>query len=58
MVGRVVEIGARTRTIPPALRRALLHRDHGCREGRRYRTLIVTVVVALTPPPLPVMVTM
>jgi 5-methylcytosine-specific restriction endonuclease McrA len=29
--GRVVEIGARTRTIPPALRRALLHRDHGCR---------------------------
>ncbi len=29
--GRVVEIGARTRTIPPALRRALLHRDRGCR---------------------------
>ncbi len=29
--GRVVEIGARTRTIPPALRRALQHRDHGCR---------------------------
>src|SRR5204863_1514130 len=29
--GRVMEIGARTRTIPPALRRALLHRDHGCR---------------------------
>jgi 5-methylcytosine-specific restriction endonuclease McrA len=29
--GRIVEIGARTRTIPPALRRALLHRDHGCR---------------------------
>ena len=29
--GRLVEIGARTRTIPPALRRALLHRDHGCR---------------------------
>jgi 5-methylcytosine-specific restriction endonuclease McrA len=29
--GRVVEIGARTRTIPPALRRALLHRDPGCR---------------------------
>jgi 5-methylcytosine-specific restriction endonuclease McrA len=29
--GRVVEIGARTRTIPPALRRALHHRDHGCR---------------------------
>jgi 5-methylcytosine-specific restriction endonuclease McrA len=29
--GRVVEIGARTRTIPPALRRALLHRDSGCR---------------------------
>ena len=29
--GRVVEIGARTRTIPPALRRALLHRDQGCR---------------------------
>ena len=29
--GRVVEIGARTRTIPPALRRALLHRDKGCR---------------------------
>ena len=29
--GRVHEIGARTRTIPPALRRALLHRDRGCR---------------------------
>jgi 5-methylcytosine-specific restriction endonuclease McrA len=29
--GHVVEVGARTRTIPPALRRALLHRDHGCR---------------------------
>jgi hypothetical protein len=26
-----VEVGARTRTIPPALRRALLHRDRGCR---------------------------
>ena len=29
--GRVVEIGARTRTIPPALRRALHHRDRSCR---------------------------
>jgi uncharacterized protein DUF222/HNH endonuclease len=29
--GNVVEIGARTRTIPPALRRALQHRDQGCR---------------------------
>ena len=29
--GQVVEIGARTRTIPPALRRALHHRDRGCR---------------------------
>ncbi len=29
--GRVVEIGARTRTILPALRRALQHRDNGCR---------------------------
>jgi hypothetical protein len=29
--GNVTEIGARTRTIPPALRRALQHRDHGCR---------------------------
>jgi hypothetical protein len=29
--GRVVEIGARTRTIPPALRRALHYRDQGCR---------------------------
>jgi 5-methylcytosine-specific restriction endonuclease McrA len=29
--GRVVEIGARTRTIPPALRRALQQRDWGCR---------------------------
>jgi len=29
--GRAVEVGARTRTIPPALRRALLHRDRGCR---------------------------
>ncbi len=29
--GRVVEVGARTRTSPPALRRALQHRDQGCR---------------------------
>lgn len=29
--GRLVEVGARTRTIPPALRRALVHRDRGCR---------------------------
>ncbi|HEU5196058.1 MAG TPA: DUF222 domain-containing protein [Methylomirabilota bacterium] len=29
--GRVLEVGARTRTIPPALRRALQHRDGGCR---------------------------
>jgi len=29
--GRMVEIGARTRTIPPALRRALHHRDRSCR---------------------------
>ena len=29
--GRVVEVGARTRTIPPALRRALQHRDRACR---------------------------
>jgi 5-methylcytosine-specific restriction endonuclease McrA len=28
--GRLVEIGARTRTIPPALRRALHHRDRSC----------------------------
>jgi 5-methylcytosine-specific restriction endonuclease McrA len=29
--GQIVEVGARTRTIPPALRRALHHRDRGCR---------------------------
>src|SRR5262245_32692420 len=29
--GRVVEVSARTRTIPPALRRALQHRDRSCR---------------------------
>src|SRR6266545_1352666 len=29
--GRTVEVGARTRTIPPALRRALQARDRGCR---------------------------
>jgi uncharacterized protein DUF222/HNH endonuclease len=29
--GRVVEVAARSRTIPPALRRALHHRDRGCR---------------------------
>ena len=29
--GRTVEVDARTRTIPPALRRALHHRDRGCR---------------------------
>jgi 5-methylcytosine-specific restriction endonuclease McrA len=37
--GHVVEVAARTRTIPPALRRALHHRDRGCRFpgcGRRF----------------------
>jgi hypothetical protein len=29
--GNLLEVGARTRAIPPALRRALLHRDQGCR---------------------------
>ena len=29
--GHIVEVGARTRTIPPAVRRALHHRDGGCR---------------------------
>src|SRR5437867_2211426 len=29
--GRVVEVAARTRTIPPAIRRALHHRDRDCR---------------------------
>src|SRR5205809_2448001 len=29
--GRLLEVGARTRMIPPALRRALHHRDRGCR---------------------------
>src|SRR6266446_4374947 len=29
--GHVAEVGARTRTIPPALRRVLQHRDRGCR---------------------------
>jgi hypothetical protein len=29
--GRTTEVGARTRTIPPALRRALHYRDGGCR---------------------------
>jgi 5-methylcytosine-specific restriction endonuclease McrA len=29
--GRITEVGARTRTIPPALRRVLQHRDRGCR---------------------------
>ena len=37
--GRVTEVGARTRTIPPALRRALHYRDGACRFpgcGRRF----------------------
>jgi HNH endonuclease len=29
--GHVVEVGARSRTIPPAIRRALHYRDRGCR---------------------------
>ena len=29
--GQIIEVGARTRTVPPALRRALQHRDRGCR---------------------------
>ena len=36
--GRILEVGARTRTIPAALRRALRHRDGGCRfPGCRFR---------------------
>ena len=37
--GQVTEVGARTRTIPPALRRALHYRDRACRFpgcGRRF----------------------
>ena len=37
--GQVTEVGARTRTIPPALRRALHYRDGACRFpgcGRRF----------------------
>ena len=29
--GRIFDVGAKTRTIPPALRRALLYRDRSCR---------------------------
>jgi hypothetical protein len=29
--GRAIEVGVRARTIPPAIRRALQHRDQGCR---------------------------
>jgi len=29
--GNVLDVGRRTRTIPPAIRRALEHRDRGCR---------------------------
>jgi hypothetical protein len=29
--GRLMEVGARTRTVPPALRRAMQQRDRGCR---------------------------
>ena len=29
--GSVLDVGRRTRTVPPALRRALAHRDAGCR---------------------------
>jgi hypothetical protein len=29
--GHLLEVGARTRTIPPAIRRALMHRDQTCR---------------------------
>jgi hypothetical protein len=29
--GTVLDVGRRTRTVPPALRRALAHRDQGCR---------------------------
>jgi hypothetical protein len=37
--GNLLEVGRRTRTIPPALRRALLYRDQSCRFpgcGRRF----------------------
>jgi hypothetical protein len=37
--GNLLEVGARTRTIPPALRRALQHRDSGCRFPGRHATL-------------------
>jgi hypothetical protein len=58
--GRLVEISARTRTIPPALRRALQRRDKGCRfpgchvriaEGHhiKHRTSLCSVVAIIAP---------
>ena len=38
--GRIFEVGAKTRTIPPALRRALLHRDRSCRFPGLPRTFL------------------
>ena len=47
--GDVLDVGRRTRTIPPALRRALQARDHGCRFpgcGVRHAQGALTGVVA------------
>jgi hypothetical protein len=52
--GRVVEVGARTRTIPPALRRALHHRDRGCRFpgcGVRFARAITSATGRRAAPP-------
>jgi hypothetical protein len=58
--GHLLEVGARTRTVPPALRRAPQHRDRGCRfpdcpirfgEGHHIRHWAGLVLDARTPMP-------
>ena len=57
--GSVLDVGRKTRTIPPALRRALQARDHGCRfpgcNARRtdahYADVEIMPMSAQTPPP-------
>jgi hypothetical protein len=46
--GRVMEVGARRRTIPPALRRALQHRDRSCRFPGIWRSCVAAITERCT----------
>src|SRR5437660_7385269 len=47
--GRILEVGARTRTIPPALRRALQHRDRAAASPAAHERSVRAITFAIGP---------